>query len=195
MASPVLLHNLCQSDRPPSSMTVWLHGIGRPSIPTASSVTLAIIASPFSCEEPYRSILVETLKSNLESAKRLVKKGDIISVGIDTSVLRSSDVSLVEEEVGQSTWVIGFNASPTASHPILSDSIPPRTNLVGFFAVSDLHIDPTSASLTSSDGHILGELGCWLNSFVTRVIQAGVTRSCIPDVTTYVGAGEIHTRF
>jgi peroxin-6 len=78
--------------------------MGKPPIPTAISVTLAIIASPFSCEEPYRSILVEHLKSNLEGSARLIKRGDIICVGIDTSALRSFDGldrGVLEEDVVQ----------------------------------------------------------------------------------------------
>jgi peroxin-6 len=109
MASPVLLHNLCPPDGPASDATVWLHSLpvrtGKPPIPTATSVTLAIIASPFSCEEPYRSILAESLKSNFEGTARLIKRGDIICVGIDTSALRSVDGldrGVVEEDAVQS---------------------------------------------------------------------------------------------
>jgi hypothetical protein len=79
-----------------------------------------------------------------------------------------------------------------------SDSDSPRTNLVGFFVVSDLHIDVASAnsmSQTSNDGYALGELGCWLNSVVTRVTQTGEIHSRIPDMTTYIGAGETSSAF
>jgi hypothetical protein len=78
--------------------------MGKPPIPTAISVTMAIVASPFACEEPYRSILVESLKSNLEGAARLIKTGDIICVGTDTSALRSFDGldrGALEEDVVQ----------------------------------------------------------------------------------------------
>jgi peroxin-6 len=35
-----------------------------------------------------------------------------------------------------------------------------------------------------------GELGCWIDSTVTRMVQAGTERSRIPDIATYAGTGQ-----
>jgi hypothetical protein len=108
---------------------LWLRGLpvgmGEPFIPTASTVTLAIVASPFSSEEPYQSIFIKALRSTLEKSKHLVKTGDIISVGIDTSALRSLEglnVDMVDEEIGQRKWVISLFATVQQPQPETTSS-------------------------------------------------------------------------
>jgi len=39
-------------------------------------------------------------------------------------------------------------------------------------------------------GSTLGELGCWVDPSVTRMIQTGVQQSWIPDLGTYMELGE-----
>jgi peroxin-6 len=59
-------------------------GSHRPIIPTATSVSLARVASPFSTGRVYQPLFLRALKTHFETSKRLVKKGDMIAVGINT---------------------------------------------------------------------------------------------------------------
>jgi len=33
----------------------------------------------------------------------------------------------------------------------------------------------------------MGELGCWIDTFVTKMVQTGVENSWVPDVSSYLG--------
>jgi peroxin-6 len=59
-------------------------GSREPAIPTAKSVTLARIASPFSTHSAYEDIFLQGLKNHFQSQRRLMKEGDIIPIVINT---------------------------------------------------------------------------------------------------------------
>jgi len=40
-------------------------------------------------------------------------------------------------------------------------------------------------------GSTMGELGCWIDTSVTRMIQTGVEHTRIPDVTSYFQIGRV----
>ena len=75
------------------------------------------------------------------------------------------------------------------SHP----SNESRANGLVFFKVTSIEYD---AVLKSSPllqdvytGSTLGELGCWIDTSVTRMTQTGVEHTRIPDVTSYLQIG------
>ena len=57
--------------------------------PAAKEVTLLRIASPISTDRALQPSLLLQLKSYFESCRRLVRKGDVIAVGIDEALARS----------------------------------------------------------------------------------------------------------
>lgn len=59
-------------------------GAGPPVIPTAKTATLARIASPASMDRSHQKSFLQSLKRYFAGTKRIVKKGDLIAVGIST---------------------------------------------------------------------------------------------------------------
>jgi len=97
--SPILLANLASSSPTTTVSDVVLSPF--PTAPTsllssaplfppaAKEVTLLRIASPISTDRALQSSLLLQLKSYFESCRRLVRKGDVIAVGIDEALARS----------------------------------------------------------------------------------------------------------
>ena len=59
-------------------------GYRQPAIPTAKSVTIAKIASPFSINKKYQVASLNALKSYFAATKRLVKANDVIPLSLYT---------------------------------------------------------------------------------------------------------------
>lgn len=57
-------------------------------LPTASSVTISRLASPHSVNKLYQPLFLEGLKDYFSKKRRVVKKGDVIAVGIDEDKVR-----------------------------------------------------------------------------------------------------------
>lgn len=53
-------------------------------MPTARTVTVAKIASPYSNDRTYQEFFLQALKAYFMSTKRLLKKGDLIAIPLDT---------------------------------------------------------------------------------------------------------------
>lgn len=75
------------------------------------------------------------------------------------------------------------------SHP----SSEPRANGLVFFKVTSIEYDVVSKSSPPLQdlymGSALGELGCWIDTSITRMTQAGVEHTRVPDVTSYMQIG------
>lgn len=71
----------------------------------------------------------------------------------------------------------------------------PRANGLVFFKVTNIEYDVVSKSGPPLQdlytGSALGELGCWIDTTVTRMIQAGVEHTRIPDVMSYLQIGKV----
>lgn len=71
-----------------SSSLVWIRpspfGNRQPAIPVARALTLARIASPFSTGRKFETLFLQEIQFYFSSCKRLVKRGDLINVSIDT---------------------------------------------------------------------------------------------------------------
>lgn len=57
-------------------------------LPTASSVTIARLASPLSVNKVFQPLFLEGLKDHFSRRRRAVKRGDVIAVGIDEERVR-----------------------------------------------------------------------------------------------------------
>ncbi|KAJ6500326.1 AAA-domain-containing protein [Mycena sanguinolenta] len=174
-ASPMLLHNICSVSAPPPARTLSLHsspfGSGQPAIPTARAVTIARVASPISVDRAYQPAFLGSLKAYFNDSKRLVKQGDLIAVGVDT------DTNFAD---GTETEVQDMEQYMT----------PQRTDEVVFFLVTNIEHDVMSGTdrISNRDSYLdstMGELGCWIDPSVTRLIQTGVEHCRVPDVGTY----------
>jgi peroxin-6 len=172
--SPVVLHNISSEISPISSSLVTIQagpfGAHRPTLPTASSVTVARVASPFSTNRIYQSLFLEALKEYFGHATRLVKQGDIIVVGINTDDIRRVQNTVEESETSEAFNYESFDSAP-------------RTNEVIFFIVTDVEAPSNAASGING-------FGCWVDPKITRVAQTGVQNSRVPDLGSYLGPGK-----
>lgn len=50
--------------------------------------------------------------------------------------------------------------------------------------------DNKNSAVDTYFGSTAGELGCWFDPDSTRMVQAGMDHSFIPDVNEYLGTGE-----
>ncbi|CAA7270162.1 unnamed protein product [Cyclocybe aegerita] len=153
-----------------------------PPIPTARSITIARVASPISINRQYERLFLDSLKAYFDSGKRLMKQGDLFAVSLDTDQSRwFSDEPRTEEPSSNSRQAYTPSSNPTCS---------PRSNAVVYFKVTNIEYDVVATSSSSTEdlytGSTLGELGCWIDASVTRMVQAGVEQSRIPDTGTYM---------
>ena len=87
--SPLLQYNLSRDCSSPSLLIrASSFGSGPLDIPVVRTLSVARVASPFSTDRTYQALFLLALKQHFQGAKRLVKQGDIIAVGIDTDALR-----------------------------------------------------------------------------------------------------------
>ena len=100
-ASPVLLHNAGVRSTD-SSLTLLSSPFGpsHPPVPTARSVTISRVGSPISINKQYQSQYLSKLKQHFEERKRLVKKGDMIALAVDTNAARMTRQDDEEEGEG-----------------------------------------------------------------------------------------------
>ncbi|RXW18100.1 hypothetical protein EST38_g7753 [Candolleomyces aberdarensis] len=186
-ASPVLLHNICGQDSSESPTqadnAVKLRpspfGSHRPFIPTARTITVARVASPLSISRQYQHAFLSGLKSYFEGARRLVKQGDLIAVAIDSDSSRWTQEK-AEGESGDGELQLA---------PIDLDGHPNSNGLV-FFMITNVEYEilADNSGVDSQDmflGSRMGELGCFVDPEVTRIVQAGLEHSRIPDVGAY----------
>ena len=88
--APLLLHNLAPLSTGDSSHPTKLvilpapfsAALLRPPLPTASSVTLARLASPASTNKLLQAQVVRALRTYFEGTRRILKVGDVFGVGV-----------------------------------------------------------------------------------------------------------------
>lgn len=87
--SPVIIHNIASISHGMPEGHILLRassfGSRQPAIPTARSVTVARVASPISVDRAYQPLFLRSLKNYFGARKRLVKKGDLIAISLDTN--------------------------------------------------------------------------------------------------------------
>ncbi|KAF8964138.1 P-loop containing nucleoside triphosphate hydrolase protein [Flammula alnicola] len=183
--SPLLIHNTfpdeaeAYSFQPPSiHIRPSPFGSFNPVIPIARSITIARVASPISTNRQYQHLFINSLKAYFDSNKRLMKQGDILAISIDTDFSRL----VYDQDNKQDGASNGFDEDVGGSRYPNYD---PRSNEVVFFKVTNIEYDVMSRSDSSVQdsytGSTLGELGCWVDTSITRMIQTGVEYSRVPN--------------
>jgi peroxin-6 len=210
--SPVLLQNLHSSisfDPAKTSVQISLQVLrksrSRPiatgsaldcplPIPFADSLTIARVAGPFSINRSYQSLFLGALRSHFERKRRVVREGDVIAVGFDKGRVRwiRGEISGEEEETDDNAGgeVLELDL-PTST---TSASI--NTAVVQFCVVSltpELsEPDAEEASLDTADDATLresarvGELGCVVDTTLTKIVQTGVTKMRVVDAASWL---------
>ncbi|THH06073.1 hypothetical protein EW145_g4336 [Phellinidium pouzarii] len=156
-------------------------GAEPPFVPTAKSLTLSRIASPLSLDKNYQSAMLWSVKLYFETARRLVKKGDIIAIP-----LHMKYGLVVDENIGD------LDAMNDIDNRLEMSSMGPMS---GFFLVTNvvhdvLDVNDSNLKVDAFSGSIIGELGCWIDSSKTRVIQAGIEHAFVPDTQYYSSISE-----
>ncbi|KAJ7746664.1 P-loop containing nucleoside triphosphate hydrolase protein [Mycena metata] len=182
--SPVLLHNICPTLSAFAPSNLSLHpspfGSRQPTVPTAKAVTIARVTSPISADRTYQSAFLGSLKAYFSNSKRLVKQGDLIAVGLNSDV---DNTTFDETE------------QPEVQDVDQKYMTPPRADEVVFFVITNIEHDVMSGTeqISNHDSYLdstLGELGCWIDPSITRLIQTGGEHCRIPDVGTYFHPGD-----
>lgn len=90
--SPILLINLNQ----PNTIKIQLSSL---AIPTAKSVTIARVSSPITLNRTYQHLFLSNLKTHFEKANRVIHKGQIIPIPIDT--ILATSLSSIENGISE----------------------------------------------------------------------------------------------
>ncbi|TFK42849.1 P-loop containing nucleoside triphosphate hydrolase protein [Crucibulum laeve] len=185
---PTLLHNISPEWSEPlayDTKRLCLYpspfGPREPVIPTARSITIARIATPLSINRTYQHLFLNCLKTYFNKAKRLVKKGDIVCLSLDTDESRFSEIVTLAGDLSQDINIIDPRFPSTC----------PRLNEAIFFIITNIEHDivahdPQSLSEDAYMGSTMGELGCWVDAVFTRITQAGVEHARVPDLGVYM---------
>ncbi|KAI0315544.1 P-loop containing nucleoside triphosphate hydrolase protein [Amylostereum chailletii] len=183
LASPTLLYNL-HPEVTQQSLHVLLQappeGLQERSLPTAHAITIARVASKISTNRIYQPLVLQALKSFFDGKRRLIRQGDILAVKVDLEQLHLVDSANAEDGEAFDPP----DEEPTA-HSSASDSLV-------YFVVTDIDCrSPNGSAVLSlpnfSVGLAMGELGCWIDSTETRMIQTGVEHARIPNVARFLG--------
>ncbi|KIJ69555.1 hypothetical protein HYDPIDRAFT_179330 [Hydnomerulius pinastri MD-312] len=171
MLSPALLHNLCPAGHQQITIHASPFGARSPALPTARSITLARVASPFAINRRYEALFTDALQLYFGSSKRLVKDGDIIPLCINVDRALDPHQSVA-----------------TGSLSIASTSQYSADALVYFIVRNVEHERSKSgAQHPRTAGHQSAPLdvGCFVDATVTSIMQVGVEQTGIPDLSQY----------
>ncbi|KAI0792948.1 P-loop containing nucleoside triphosphate hydrolase protein [Abortiporus biennis] len=175
-ASPSLLFNIVkqasqsiQSRHDRIAIRPTPFGSRRPPAPIARSITVARVASPITTDRSFEDLFVRALTRHFQVSPRLLKRGDIVSLPLNTDELRSDDRQSVEY-----TSSLVFEAANHVVHFVVTDIEHGVIQVKDEMLSTGVYLDCT-----------LGELGCWIDSEVTRVLQAGIEHFAIPSCEKY----------
>ncbi|KAG8217400.1 AAA-domain-containing protein [Butyriboletus roseoflavus] len=165
MLSPTLLHNLCPRGRRQIVLRVSPHETWDAPVPTAKSITLARVASPFSIHRRYEPLFMDALHEYFGSSKRLVKGGDIIPLRINVD--RSLDPHRTLRP-GDFTRNATHNCSDV---PV-------------YFVVRNVDYESVAVQ-THEQFFPVPCIGCFVDANVTKIVQVGVEHIRVPDIYNY----------
>ncbi|KAL1947477.1 hypothetical protein VTO73DRAFT_14438 [Trametes versicolor] len=185
--SPQIVHNLSSQSGlvrdPEVSIRPSPFGSQRPTIPTATTVNIARVASAFSTDRTYQPLFLQALQGYFKDATRLVKQGDVIAVAINTDDLLRHHGTSEDEDADELDTE--FDGAESHGEP----------NEVVYFLITNVEHNVPSrlGEVSSSDMYIAataGELGCWVDPSVTRMVQTGLEHARVPDMAQYLGIGQ-----
>ncbi|EPQ58726.1 hypothetical protein GLOTRDRAFT_11691, partial [Gloeophyllum trabeum ATCC 11539] len=189
-ASPVLLRNIVRvsSHAHPSELCIRLAPLGyaRPTIPVADEVTIARVASPITIHRAFQPLVLRSLKDYFGDNARLVLEGDIIVMTVSTNDLSGleQETSATESAEEDEPWT-----HPRGLHHAT------HSDEIIFFVVTKIRCSGTSTgqAAQTASSYITGDgtLGCWVDSSVTKMVQAGIEHVRVPDIAGYIGVGKL----
>lgn len=151
-------------------------GTNNPIPSAAKEVTLLRVASPISTDRALQPSLLLALKTHFESARRLVKKGDLIAVTVDEVLARS----LFGEETGgvAEELLLGQNSLENlgSSKAGVAGSVGEGGRVLAWFKVGN--IAPPAPSGDDEDVKWGGVV--YVDPASTRMAQAGSDKRKIP---------------
>lgn len=190
--SPILLANLTPAGPQATSLTPppELHifplqfatsnsaNSSNPIPPAAKEVTLLRVASPTSTDRALQPSLLLALKTHFESARRLVKKGDLIAVTVDEVLARSlfgDEAGGVAEEL-----LLGQNSldNPGSCKAGIAGGVGEGGRVLAWFKVGN--IAPTVPSGDEEEAKWGGVV--YVDPATTRMAQAGSDKRKIPPM-------------
>lgn len=203
--SPILVHNILgENPRMSCQKQPFLYllpspfGSNDPPIPVAQSISIACVASCFSMNKRYQPLIFYALKTYFNSGRKLVKQSDILAVPIDTD--DSSWISKTDKESNEKftdprydTIAYDFKVKFLLNTRHVTVARHQRYNEVLFFKVTNTNCgsnsQPSSSSQDFYGDSALGNLGCWVDPTITRIVQTGVVHSRVPKVISYMPLG------
>ncbi|KZT28626.1 AAA-domain-containing protein [Neolentinus lepideus HHB14362 ss-1] len=184
--SPILLRNILRESVHWRSANLRIRlaplGYARPVIPVADEVTIARVASPITVQRAFQPLVLRSLKDYFVDNARLVREGDVIATAVNTDCLSRLEYETSSNEIAEEEeeWTHLENLENTAF----------RDELV-FFVVTRISCGGPSNGPTTSNGTSYstkdGELGCWVDTSMTKMVQAGVEHLHVPDIAVYMG--------
>lgn len=165
--------------------TKSLRDPGPTSPPPAKEVTLLRIASPTSTDRALQPSLLLQLKSYFESCRRLVKKGDVIGVGIDEVLARSLYGDSGEDGIAEELLISNVEEGKGG-----------KKSCVAWFKVGNIvsasdenHGDKSPIGRRGADRKDATEDGVWcgvvfVDPATTRMVQAGSEKRKIPPTVS-----------
>ncbi|UZJ54156.1 hypothetical protein CBS101457_003476 [Exobasidium rhododendri] len=163
-------------------------------IPFADSLTIARVAGPFSMNRRYQSLFLGALRSHFEGRRRVIREGDVIAVGFDMGKARwlgGENSEGEEEEKEMDIEVIGLSLPPS------TNEMPTNTAMVQF-CITNLTPELTEPETEEDAGKGIdeiyfreqartGELGCVVDTTLTKMVQTGVSRMRVADSSGWLG--------
>ncbi|KAI9510375.1 AAA-domain-containing protein [Russula earlei] len=182
--SPILLHNIDPEIRT-APTRLYLQaapdGIRSRNLPTAQGVTIARVASRLSTNRRYQPLVLQGLKKFFEGRKRLIKQGDLLAVRVDLNQLPYLQAASTGD--GSDTGALGASEGQSI--------YPSGSEQIVYFVVTNIDCDPPpmNNALDPSDVHLglsAGELGCWVDTTVTRVTQTGFEHARVQNASAFL---------
>ncbi|GAA5824221.1 hypothetical protein JCM5353_000355 [Sporobolomyces roseus] len=188
---PPFFHNLLgPSPSSDSSISIEaapsVSSILSPQLPTASSLTLARIASPHSVNKLYQPLFLEGLKDYFQNQRRVVKKGDVIAIGIEEGRVRFTAANGNDGKEETEEFELPASTSiPTAVVHFLVTSLSLPSEL------APVHTGPVDFEEELESG----ALGCYVDPKVTKLLQSGVEKSRVPNDGGWLGLSQLTSAF
>lgn len=163
-------------------------------IPFADSLTISRVAGAFSINRNYQSLFLGALRLHFEGRKRVIREGDLIAVGFDKGRVR---------------WIRGENGGEEEqeSNPggdVLDFELPSSTFIsstctaVVYFCVTsltpelgepeseDASMDAVAQDTAVREHARVGELGCVVDTTLTKIVQTGVSKMRVVDTMAWL---------
>lgn len=167
-------------------------------LPFADALSISRVAGPLSINRAYQPLFLNALRSYFEGRRRVVKEGDIVSVAFDSAKVRwtrssnegeeSSDDKTANAEDNTELNLPGADVEkerPTAVVHFRVSSLTPELNEPDDGA-DDEGQQQNDQEFQLAHRARLGELGCVVDTSLTKIVQTGVDKTRVADVQAWL---------